>query len=123
MYGVKVAAGMICGILLLLLLVVNLIENPSETLYEETVTELMVHEGLHSKSEVETQFPRIKAVNHKIARIATLNSKIHQLTGGQAPNLTNEKRILVSLLCKEMRSLQKSVHAELLQILSRYTQQ
>ena len=111
-------AGVTCGILILLFILIVFVENPEKALYEKTVETLMTYNGLSSVQEVMEQFPELQDIQAKIKQIAYLKGNLQSRTGGPAPNLSKEGSLQIQIHAQEIHQLRRNVKEELTQLLA-----
>ena len=109
MRSIHLAAGLACGILLLLFFLVNKVEKPELLQYEKTIDKLMIQEGMSSREEVVTRFPELGVIQSKIERIQDLSQMIQRMTEGPAPEISVEQGHQLQAYIKERQQLQRWV--------------
>ena len=123
MNGIKVATAVACSFLILLLLLVVFAENPQQTLYKKTIKTMMIHEGLTSEDQALEHSPELQDISARMERIAQLNSVIHSMTSGPAPDLSGEEISLLEEYREEISTLQTSVNDQLMLLMAPYTKE
>lgn len=113
MDSVKVAVGTACSILVVLVLLLVFLKNPERALYDRTMETLMIQEGFSSQEELQKRFPKLRDIDLKMKRIASLNANIRCLTGGPAPNISEKERQQLSQFREEIKLLERSIKEEL----------
>lgn len=118
---VKIATGLACGLIILLLSISFTAKNPEIALYEKTVKTLMQQEHLNSIQAVEIQFPILKDIKAKMDEIADLKEVVHSKTHHLAQSTSREESIQIAFYTKQVKQLQKLVRVELLELLATYS--
>ncbi|MEL6812787.1 MAG: hypothetical protein AAFP76_15775 [Bacteroidota bacterium] len=118
---IKVASGLACSCLLLLLTLLVFIKNPEKTLFEKTVQTIRTEEGLSSVQETLDHFPKLREIKVKMERIGYLSRNIHMLTAGPAPNLSKVESRQLQEYSDEIYQLRKSVKVELTLFIEGYS--
>lgn len=117
---IKIAAGFVCSLIIVLSVLIVFVENAEKELYEKTVESIMIHEKWSSSQEVLDSFPELRDIQSKMERIAFLNRNIHSLTGGPAPNVSREESLQIRGYTHEIRQHQRSIKQELSQLIAIY---
>ncbi len=120
MDSVKVAVILGSSILILLFALLVFTKKPEKELYDRTVEMVMAHGGLTSAEEAMDYCPELKNVQRKMDRIQRLNSDIHGLTAGPAPNVSEDQSIEILATKDEIRVLRREVKKELTDLMEAY---
>lgn len=115
---VKIAAGVACGLIILLLVLIFTVRNPETALYEETVEMLMKQEGSSSHREIEESFPILVEIQADMSRIAKLKQVVLVKTLGPATMINKEETLQLKDYHQTIRQLRKVVRKELLRLIA-----
>ncbi len=118
MRAVKFAAGLACGLIILLLTLTFSLENPEKALYQKTVELLMKQEGLVTNQEAEEHFPILIDIQSKMNRIAELNQIVQSRRQGPSPIQNGNESLYLEDCIQKIRLLQKVVRIELSQLMA-----
>ncbi len=119
---IKTTTGLACTFVIVLFALIFSTENPEKKLFEKTVQSIMIHEGMSSHQELLDAFPELKDIKSKMKRIDSLNSSIHSMTGGPAPNVSKEESLQLQSHTQEIQQIRKSIKEELSQFSSIYSE-
>ncbi|RMF00614.1 MAG: hypothetical protein D6772_06140 [Bacteroidetes bacterium] len=115
MEAIKLAAGLACGLILLLCSVLVFVSTPENERYEQTVETLKRRQGLSSVEEVLAVFPQLQGIQLKIRRISYLHDQIHRITEGPAPDVSEEESRCIQAYMEEIHQLRQHVKQGLAQ--------
>lgn len=113
MKTIKIAAGLACGLTILLLVLISASEDPEATLFKETIELLMKQEGLASVRETKARFPELTEVQDDLERISALSQLLLRKGQSPAPNLSEGEQLQMNHHARLIRELRKGVRRKL----------
>lgn len=118
----KTAAGIACGLTMLLLVLAFNIKKPETALYEKTVKILMRQEGLTTEQEIEERFPELNEIQSNMNQMAKLNQIVLRKTQGPSAITSEEENRELESYRQRLWQLRKKVRTELSQTIAIYTE-
>ena len=122
MNSAKISIALASSVLIVLLGLLLFTKNSEKDLYDQTVEMVMAHEGLTKTDELGKFCPELKDVKRKMDQIGRLNSDIHSLTAGPAPNVSENQNEAILAMTKEIEILRKDVRIELTELIKTYSE-
>lgn len=118
MKAVKFAAGLACGLTVLLLILAFTVKNPEVALYEDTVEKLRQATGIPAEQSMEEQFPALAEIQADLKRIAELNQYVNSQSRCPAPDMSREEMQKRELQLEQIQRLRTTVRLKLSQLLA-----
>ncbi|MBX2827504.1 MAG: hypothetical protein KTR22_05045 [Flavobacteriaceae bacterium] len=116
----KIIVGIAIGIISVIVFLFAFLKNPEEVRFHETLELIMKQENLSSREEVMYSFPQLETVAIQLDRIGQLQSNIQRISGGPAPNMSQDELLEMQASTHEIHRLRKSINQELEQFKSNY---
>nr|WP_298995983.1 hypothetical protein [uncultured Allomuricauda sp.] len=122
MNSVKITIALASSVLIFLLGLLLFIKNSEKDLYDQTVEMVMAHQGLTTTDELGKFCPELNDIKRKMDQIGRLNSNIHSLTAGPAPNISENQSEAIFAMTDEIETLRKDVRIELTKLMNTYSE-
>ena len=120
MNSVKIIIALASCILISLLAIFLFSKNKEKEMFHQAVEMVMAREGLAKVEEVGEYCPELKNIKQKMDRVGRLNSNIHSLTAGPAPNVSENQRDEIFAMANEIKALRKEIQTELTALMDTY---